>query len=187
MDQRTLKDMEQALDRLRSKYEQYFIGVERQPPEDEHKRLARQIRIAAESHQPNTAIRFRTQNVKARLVTLEQYWNRTLREIENGTYRRHRFRLKVQQEMAEEAQPQSRGAAVVDLEESERASKYGDVIQNYQKLQQKSGQSPADTAKLAKALDKQERQLRKKLGTNKIEFRVVMEDGKPKLKARGRK
>jgi hypothetical protein len=180
-----LKDLEEGLERLRAAYEQYFLGIEKRPPTDTHAKLARAIRIGAEEFTPNAGLRFRIQGLKARLITFEQYWTRTLREIENGTYRRQRFqqalKAKAAAEMGEQP-PKPRATSHVDLGGEDRP--FGAVIDEYRRVQREAGQAQIDPAKLAETLRKQEAQLREKLGARAVEFRVVVEDGKPKLKAK---
>ena len=174
--------LEEELERLRVRYEQYFLGIERREPAEDRKTLARKIRRLAETYIPNTAVRFRAQQLKGRLVTYENYWNRVLREIEEGTYRRHLFKVKLHEQMAQErAQAQRGGGGVVDLSAAD--SPYADVIEAYQAIQRKRGERPVSAEKLARLLERQAQQLRAKFGAD-VQFRVVEENGKPKLKAR---
>src|SRR5690606_28159178 len=46
------------------------------------------VRNLARMRSGATSIRFRAQNLKARLVTCEHYWTRILGQIEKGTYKR---------------------------------------------------------------------------------------------------
>lgn len=83
-----LDELERKIDRLRALYESFFLGVERRPPHVPRQELNR---LMLETHQVvirNAALRFRYQSVAQRWTLLTTYWNRTLREIESGTYRR---------------------------------------------------------------------------------------------------
>ncbi len=179
MDMGQLNRLEADLTKLKTKYEQYFAGVERIEPADERKRLQRAIDDAASEHTPNTAIRFRAQNLRSRMITFEQYWNRILKQIEDGTYKRHQFKTRIHDQMRNEM-------ASTPAADSGPATggDFDNVVNEYRKLQAQAGASPVEAAKLQKMLQKQEQQLRQQYNAKKVEFRVVVEDGKPKLKAK---
>jgi hypothetical protein len=98
---------EERLTLLHTTFEKYFVGVERRPPDRERKELAEKIRRLRTATTKNTALRFRIQTVFARLLSYERLWDRTLREMEEGTYRRDVFkaRLRLQYREPEKQQP----------------------------------------------------------------------------------
>ena len=81
-------DLERKMERLRALYEAYFLGVERRPPVVPRQELNRLVLELQQVSIRNAALRFRFQSVSQRWTLLVTYWNRTLREIESGTYRR---------------------------------------------------------------------------------------------------
>jgi hypothetical protein len=83
-----LDDVERKIERLRALYESYFLGVERRPPIVPRTELNRLMLELQQVAIRNAALRFRFQSVAQRWTLLVTYWNRTLREIESGTYRR---------------------------------------------------------------------------------------------------
>jgi hypothetical protein len=85
-------DLETAVDRLRSLYEQYFMGFEKMEPQVPRKDVDRKIHVLRKEHFRNTALRFRFQMILQRYNTYQTHWQRILREIENGTYKRHVLR-----------------------------------------------------------------------------------------------
>lgn len=80
--------IEEQIELLKVAYERYFNGVDRVPPTRDHDAVKLAVRNLARMHSGSTAIRFRAQGLKARLVTYEQYWTRILLQIERGTYKR---------------------------------------------------------------------------------------------------
>jgi hypothetical protein len=96
-----LDELENRLDRLRSLYEQYFLGIEKIEPTVARKDVDRRFWILRRVKIRNTARRFRMQVLIQRYNTFQQYWARICREIENGTYVRHL--LKVQKKSGDEA------------------------------------------------------------------------------------
>jgi len=85
-------ELETAVDRLRSLYEQYFMGFEKTEPQVPRKDVDRKIHALRKEHFRNTALRFRFQMILQRYNTYQTHWQRILREIENGTYKRHVLR-----------------------------------------------------------------------------------------------
>jgi hypothetical protein len=83
-----LDEIERKIERLRALYESFFLGVERRPPEMPRQELNRLMLELQQVPIRNAALRFRFQSFSQRWTLLVTYWNRTLREIESGTYRR---------------------------------------------------------------------------------------------------
>jgi hypothetical protein len=81
-------DLERKMERLRALYESFFLGVERRPPVVPRQELNRLMLELQQVAIRNAALRVRFQSVSQRWTLLVTYWNRTLREIESGTYRR---------------------------------------------------------------------------------------------------
>lgn len=87
-----IDELETRVERLRSLYEQYFMGIEKIPPAVAQKDVDRRIYVLRRTQIRNTAKRFKLQTIIQRYNTFQQYWMRILREIEHGTYRRHVLR-----------------------------------------------------------------------------------------------
>lgn len=83
-----LGEMEMKIDRLRSMYEAYFMGQERMPPVSPRREMNRMMLEMQQVPIANASLRFRFQALSQKWVLHVTYWNRTLREIEAGTYRR---------------------------------------------------------------------------------------------------
>src|SRR5690606_8275739 len=77
------------MERVRALYEQYFMGIERLEPTIPRKDLDRRLEVLRKTPFQNTAKRFKFQTLIQRYTALQQYWYRTCRDIENGTYRKH--------------------------------------------------------------------------------------------------
>lgn len=103
-----LDELEARLARLKAMYDQYFQGIERIPPEKEHTAVDKMIKRMLREQPRNTALRFRYNTIRQRFITLGNYWTRTLRQIEEGTYRRHVQKAKRRRER-EEARSVDRG------------------------------------------------------------------------------
>jgi hypothetical protein len=81
-----LDALDDALDRLKVLYEQYFLGIQKQPPQFVHIEVERKLRDLAQLNIRNTALRYRFVTLQQKFGSYNTYWRRTLREIEAGRY-----------------------------------------------------------------------------------------------------
>lgn len=105
-----IKDLEGELGLLKSRYEQWIQGIERVPPTRQKERLERRLRQLRREQPNNTAMRYRFQAVFSRWTTMNTYWQRITRQIEEGTFRRDVKKAKQRQEKikAQEARDEQR-------------------------------------------------------------------------------
>jgi hypothetical protein len=85
---RLIGDLENRVERLRSLYEQYFMGIERIEPLTARKDVDRRLWALRREQIRNTGLRFKLETTVQRYNTYQQYWQRIVREIEAGTYQR---------------------------------------------------------------------------------------------------
>lgn len=166
--------LERSLKELIVKYEQYFIGLEKREPLkllEEVERLAKRHNAAAVT---NTMLLFRYNSLKSRLVSYRQYWNRINRLIDEGKYSRERF--KMQRSLTGGPQP-----ATVAAE-----SQVDKVYREYTEACRLCNVPTANISKeaIAATLVKHQAAIREKYQCGDLEFRVLVEDGKPKIKVR---
>jgi hypothetical protein len=104
--------LEDELEALKAKYEQYFLGVERKEPVRWREELRKRVLRVKEAFTRNTGLRFRLHSLHARYLSYERLWMRSAREREEGTYRRDLFkaRLRAKREEAAPAAPKPAGA-----------------------------------------------------------------------------
>lgn len=93
-----LSDVEVQLSRLKHLYEQWFQGIERTEPLIPRKQLERAMHALRKEKPRNTALRFRLQTLIQRYTTMQTYWRRIGRQIEEGTYRRDLLRARRRRE-----------------------------------------------------------------------------------------
>ena len=111
-----LDALEEGIELLRVAYDKYFSGVDRVAPQRQADRLHRLLRRCEATRPRQTALRFRLNSLRARLNTYKHYWTRVMVQIENGTYRRHRDRVKRKQRELEARTPAPAPAASLDDE-----------------------------------------------------------------------
>ncbi|MEO6773435.1 MAG: MXAN_5187 C-terminal domain-containing protein [Kofleriaceae bacterium] len=83
-----LDTVDKTLDRVKTLYEQYFLGIQKQAPSFIHNEVERKLRDLAQMQLRNTGLRYRLATLQQKFGSYNQYWRRTLRQIENGTYAR---------------------------------------------------------------------------------------------------
>ena len=185
-----IKDALEALEHLRIEYEKYFIGVEARAPEDEKKRVERQIRQVLGKQLSRTAERFQVDNLRSRWVSQNNYWGRVCREIEEGTYYRLRFRKKLHDEARQDLDQAQQRAGInedgaFDLSEGvESGVAKPERVYNRVFEQYRSAGASVSYARLEETLKKQEAAIKQKYGASRVEFSVKIVDGKPKLAAK---
>ena len=199
--QETLDLVQEQMERLRQAFMRYFQGIERRPPTDERDRIKTHIlRLRGEARQWNTKDRFRIANIHQKYLSYNRMWGRTLTEIENGTYYRHKakIRAKNKAELQEaEAQEASGVPAAVDIPtapKKRRAPAAGDggitderarrLYNVYMQAKKRTGErSNLSYDGLKKQLEKQIPAIKKKHNCQRVDFKVVLKNGKAMLKA----
>ena len=86
-----LVQLEQQLASLITKYEQYFVGLERREPLLLLSDVEKMVRRYANTAINNTMYKHKYNMLTARFNTYREQWNRILRQIEDGKYSRDRF------------------------------------------------------------------------------------------------
>ncbi len=104
----SLSDAEVQLSRIKHLYEQWFQGIERIEPQIPRKQFVRTLNLLRKEKPRNTALRFRFQTLIQRYTTLQTYWRRIGRQIEEGTYRRDLLRARRRREAARAEREQER-------------------------------------------------------------------------------
>jgi uncharacterized FlaG/YvyC family protein len=90
-----VKEIEEELEELKARYDQYFLGVERREPARQREELRKRVLRVKEAFTRNTGLKFRIQTLHARYLSYERLWMRSAREREEGTYRRDLFKARL--------------------------------------------------------------------------------------------
>ncbi len=181
-----LKILDSKLTQLKVAYDRFFLGTQPRGPMQLHSEVQKAIVIYTNQVIQNTALRFKFSSICSRYQALKRQWDETLRKIEAGTYARHRFKADLhERERLDDAQ------RALDSEDrscrNQAPAGQTDLFADYRAARLACGQAVdgLTPAKLKKLLDKQRSQLAKRFGDDaEFRFRVVVEDGKAKVKAR---
>jgi hypothetical protein len=173
-----LQLLDVKLKMLKNEYEQYFMGTRRREPFLLRGEVQKMVAYYANVPIRNTGYRFKFNNLRARFFAFRRHWDRILREIEEGRYERHIFQAKLHERERAGRGRSSRPDA------SGEETKPEEVFESYLSAREACGQSTTGITrkKLDALMEKQSAQLRAKSGCREVKFRVVVKDGKAKLK-----
>jgi hypothetical protein len=223
-----LNQFEADLEKLKVVFEQYFAGVEKIPPTEKLEEIRKTLRnkiLKVKSN--NTGYKFKRQSMEQKFITLSNYWQRVLNEIEEGKYvrlvKRAQLHEKQKTEYAEEAArkrvineaikngqpiaealkawesrkntPEEKGAdtpkqgtqaprpSPAAQSGATAASPIDRLHDAYMAARSKTGEGAVDRAAFTAMIQKQIPAIKQKFNCKTVEFKVVVEDGKTKLKA----
>jgi hypothetical protein len=84
-----VNDLQKRLEELRRAWDRYFQGIDRVPPVPIREKLGRELNQARMRRDLVSTDRFRLQQVQQRYNSYGRLWDRQMREIEAGTFKRH--------------------------------------------------------------------------------------------------
>lgn len=87
-----LADLATRIEKLRIHYQGYFLGLEKVPPLFERDQLERAIRLSSLHEARRAVYKFRFQSLCQRFRTLAVYWDRVMRDLEEGKVTRESMR-----------------------------------------------------------------------------------------------
>lgn len=176
-----LRILESKLNMLKLDYERYFMGSRPRAPVVLRQEIQKFVTQWSNMPIQNTALRFRFSTINARYQAMKRQWDNVLRQMEAGTYKRDVFRAKIRQG----PDAPSRGASDTGDEPVASARAGAALFESYRDAALACGQNVKGLSakKLQSVVDKQTKSLRAKLGCQDVQFRVVVQKGKVKLKA----
>ena len=176
-----LNELDEAIAGLQVSYEKYFLGIDRRPPEQERKRVSTKAREMRSASVRNTALKFKINSLFAKLISFERMWDRTLREIEDGTYKRDLFKAKLHGKERDEAPKRPAAAAPPEISDDKLRRLYDTYLTARQRCGEPTNGISFES--VASRIRAQVPQLMEKHKAKNIEFKVVIKGGKAILKA----
>jgi hypothetical protein len=179
---RELASIENEVRELHTLYEQYFAGVEKREPIKRRTAVAQRLHRFSQRRIQQTDLRFRYQNLATRFQSYNGYWDRILRLMDEGRYSRqlHKIKAPMPSPVGPVAEVPTPAPPTIDETET--------VFRQLQQARVSCSMDPAtlNRQQVADFLEKQKDAIRERFGDRPVEFRVVIEDGKPKVKVRPR-
>jgi hypothetical protein len=169
-----LNQIEKDLKEIEIAYEQYFLGTEKRSPEQQRQKLTLRMRKMLTYHITQTDLRYRLQSITSRFNSYCGYWDRIQRLIDEGKYERHTSRIQRRAEINTEQQ---------DPPTNPIDNLYEQLVNAHQSCKLR----PPNKDQVAKFLDKQKETIKQRFGDKQVDFIVVTETGKPKIKVRAKR
>ena len=173
-----LNQIEKELKELEISYEQYFLGIDKRSPEQQRSKFTTRMRKLVALYVPQTDLRYRLNGIASRFNSYCGYWDRIQRLIDEGKYERHTSRI---QRRASETSATA-GAPGHDSQADPVDNLYEQLVQAYQSCQMR----PPNREQVASFLAKQAETIKQRFGDKQVDFVVVNEGGKPKVKVRAK-
>src|SRR4051794_35033928 len=188
-----LDKLEEDIRILKTRYDQFFMGIQKFPPSFERKQIETYIYELGKQKMRDNTRRFRYSQLLTRYNQHREMWARKMREREEGPLDYRRRAAALAEPLPRSAEPVKppprvtspkgdpyvRVAAGTNGEEIKRL--YGDIEKEHLKL----GRLPNITIEQLKSMvQKQSEVVREKYHVDVVAFRVDVVDGKVKLKAK---
>ena len=177
--------LDARLKQLRMEYEQYFLGSRKREPQLLRGEVQKIITYYANVPIRNTGHRFKFNNLRSRYFSFRRHWDDTQRKVEDGIYDKHRFQAELHERergiKSKTPKPAKAGDAVAKAGRDDLDQIYDAWLEARAATGQPTGGLSRE--KLAAQLEQQTASIRERFGAGEVRFRVVIEDGRAKLKA----
>ena len=188
-----LEILEHNITRLKMEYEQYFMRVLKREPLFLRGQVDKTIAFYTNQYIKNTADKFKFRNLADKYTSFKQYWIRTLKAIENGTYHRRSEGSNIKMaggppHQTSPAQDRTKEAPYRNApspkqnkveEEKELREVYNNYISEMKKINEPTDNISFDFMK--KAVGAQKRKAEERYGTSELNFKIKSADGKVKI------
>ena len=174
-------EMKELLDRIEAEiagvkrqYDLFFQGVRRTEPSEKRREVEETVRRMGQRKIVNSNDQFRFHGLQSRFYSLCNLWMRMVRDMEEGRLRRDSLGALVRGGPSAPAEP-------VDAAQIDR------VVEELVEARRACGLPAGAADELSatrEALRIRAREIAGKAGAGKVQFRIVVEEGKPKVKAR---
>ena len=188
-----LDRLEEDIRKLKNKYDQFFTGITRMPPQHERHLLEVAIFEIGKQKMRESSRRFRYNQLLSRYNQYRELWGRKMREREEGPLDFRRRQAALNEPSAPPPPQQNTGARVtsgnsdsyVKLSTESNGEAIRDLFNQIENEHRKLGKNPTLTfEQLRNMVEKQSEQVRTRYNVNVVGFRVDVVDGKVKLKAK---
>ncbi|NLH47993.1 MAG: hypothetical protein GX444_05240 [Myxococcales bacterium] len=184
--------IEARIRELKRDYELFFKGDLRRAPLAERHKLQAAIEKLQQVHITNTQIRFKLQTVASQFSSFAHYWDRIMAQIEAGTYAPDRFKADMRVGKLSEVREAAQQSAVEESREANRqpappappkeADGIKELYRQFVESRRRTGEgADVNFEAFERSIEKQRPALEAKFG-GKVQFKVVVEEGKAKIK-----
>ena len=184
-----MANIEQRMNMLKLAYEKYFAGTDPIEPLKDRETLKRDMREIDRTPMNATREKYRWRSVKARMSSLENYWQRNIVMIERGTHPKMKFRAD-NKERARNHNPEGAAADRLEAQRQARAraeaeeSNMRGLYDEYMRARKSCGQNTEmNYREVRAALRNQAKSIRHKQSCKDVKFKVKVKGGKASITA----
>jgi hypothetical protein len=177
--------LEYNITKLKVEYEQYFMRVLKREPLILKTQVDKVIALYTNQYIQNTSDNFKFRNLADKYNSFKQYWTRTLKMIEEGTYKRRSeggdagaMKLPPMPKVSSQSESKAPAKPKRD-DEKELKEVYNNYIAEMKKLNEPTDKISFDFMK--KAVGAQKKKAEEKYGTKDLNFKIKSSDGKVKI------
>lgn len=169
--------LEQRLQEHIRKWERFFSGIDKVPPDAERNQIGRRLRMLSEQTVNRRVEQFRIEQLQHRFMTYSQNWDRMLRQREEGRAAQGHTNPELRAPSAADRSPSA------SVEQQEAPS----LFDRYVAARSKQGLAVSvDRDRFEEQLEVQRQRIEQRLG-RKVRFEVRVEDGNVRVVARKEK
>jgi hypothetical protein len=188
-----LEKLEEDIRRLKNRYDQFFAGIQKTPPQQERRNIDVFIHELSKDKIRDNSRRFRFNQLLTRYNQLREMWGRRMREREEGPLEFKRRQAVMEEPGFAARQPDPEPPRVTSAKPDPYVrvttkSNGEEVRKLYEQIERehfKLGKLPPVTFdQLTQMVQKQSEVVRAKYRVDTVAFRVETIDGKVKLKAK---
>jgi hypothetical protein len=191
-----LSQIEKDIRTLKIEYEQFFGGGRSRPPTDTQWRVEVMIkRYTERSAELTSGQRFRYTNLASTYAKYLDMWRKKLKQKEEGAVQRHfgaaakaieAERERARQQAEAGAESGSRSFAMSFSEPEKEGEKIAELYRKLLETREQAGEKTGapTLGDFEKFVRQKTQELKKKKGCEQVEYRVSIENGHVKLKAR---
>jgi hypothetical protein len=173
------------ISKLKLEYEQYFMRVLKREPLALRGQIDKTVAFYTNQYIQNTTDNFKFRNLADKYNSFKQYWTRTLKMIEEGTYKRRSEGSGADSTalppMPKFSAPPEPKASSAPRRDNEKVLKevYNDYIKEMKKINEPTDNITFDFMKMA--VGAQQKKAEERYGTKELNFKIKSADGKVKI------
>lgn len=188
-----LEKLEEDIRRLKNRYDQFFAGIQKMPPQQERRNIDVFIHELSKNKIRDNSRRFRFNQLLTRYNQLREMWGRRMREREEGPleFKRRQAVMSEPQFVPPPPAPEpprvtsNRPDPYVRVTTASNGEEVRKLYEQIEREHFKLGKLPPVTFdQLTQMVQKQSEIVRSRYQVNTVAFRVETIDGKVKLKAK---
>lgn len=174
-----LSELEGLINDLKAQYEQYFAGILPLAPEKAYSDVKRLIRELMRAPFRSSAQNYRLKALKNRFSSLDTYWQRVLKQREEGTYSKDVFKANLREKNARD---EARAVTSQGMAERQLTALFDSYRSAVEK--QNGVKTNLDYESFQKMVVSRAKDFKQKNTGKKLAFKVVVKNGKVTIQAR---